>query len=141
VCSSGIRRISVRAPAPAAWSPVMRHDMVSRDHFVQHRLSRLWRPKIGIAALENQPERCAAVRLFGLGQVLMPGQRTPEHPEPSRVVPRPAPAPCARSRHCGRWRHSTGSVLRPSYPRTCRVDSSFQTQLLLERGRQQQSLR
>ena len=39
----------------------------------------LRRPKIGIAALENQPERRAAVRLFGLGQVLMPGQRTPEH--------------------------------------------------------------
>src|SRR6266550_5777424 len=63
--------------------------MVSRDYFVQHRLSGLRRPKTGIAALENQPERCAAVCLFSLGQVLMPGQRTPEHPEPSRVVPRP----------------------------------------------------
>src|SRR5918996_6271550 len=63
--------------------------MVSRDYFVQHRLSGLRRPKIGIAALEHQPERCAAVRLFGLIQVPMPGQRTPEHPEPSRVVPRP----------------------------------------------------
>src|SRR4029450_6353092 len=63
--------------------------MVSRDDFVQHLLSGLCRPKIGIAALENQPERGAAVRLFGLGQISMPGQRTPEYPEPPYVVSRP----------------------------------------------------
>src|SRR5688572_29704256 len=60
--------------------------MIPRDDFVQHRLPRLRRPKVGIAALENQPERRAAVRLFGLGQVSMPRQRTPEQPEPSGVV-------------------------------------------------------
>ena len=65
------------------------HSMVSRDHFVQHRLSRFPCPKIGIAALENQSKRLAAVRLFGVVQVLVPGQRTPQRPEPSRVVPRP----------------------------------------------------
>ena len=65
------------------------HAMVSRDHFMQHRLSGFRCSKIGIAALENQRERCAAVRLFGFGQILVPGQRTPEHPEPARVVARP----------------------------------------------------
>ena len=59
------------------------HAMVPRDHFVQHRLARLRRLKIGIAPIENQPERRAAVGLFDLVQVAMPGQRTPEQPEPS----------------------------------------------------------
>jgi hypothetical protein len=65
------------------------HAMVARDHFVQHRLSRLPGPKIRIAALENQPKRFAAVRLFGAVEIRVPGQRAPQHPEPSRVVPRP----------------------------------------------------
>src|SRR6478672_11107423 len=63
--------------------------MVSRDYFVQHRLSGFRCPKIGITALQKQSERRAAVGLFGLVQIPMPGQRTPEHPEPSRVVARP----------------------------------------------------
>jgi hypothetical protein len=90
-CSSGIR-----PGCPCAHTPIQQdgrqsytHAMISRDHFVQHRLSILRRPNIGIAALENQPERCAAVRLFGLVQVPMPGQWTPQHPEPARVVTRP----------------------------------------------------
>jgi hypothetical protein len=47
------------------------HAMIPRDHFVQHRLSGFRCPKIGIAALQNQSERRAAVPLFGLIQVPM----------------------------------------------------------------------
>jgi len=87
------------------------HSMVSCDYFVQHRLSRFACSKIGIAALENQPKRLAAVRVFGVVQVLVPRQRTPQHPEPSRVVP------------CQSIRSSamrTMSALRPVAPRALR---------------------
>jgi hypothetical protein len=87
---------------------------VSRDHFVQHRLSRLPGPEIGIASARESAETTRGsppVRRRSGPGARAAGATASRSSAGRPAASRSARAPCARSRHCGRWRRSTGSVL------------------------------